>query len=583
MMTVSGGELLVELLKNCGIEYIFCSPGTEWTPVWEALLKRQERGDASLKYINCRDETLAVSMAQGYAEVTGKLPAVLLHASVGALHGALAIRNAYAARVPMMIISGETYEHRGDEEVRAQGWHWLGLLSDIGGPSALFRSYIKWGNPVKSRDSLVDSVLRGCQIALTAPMGPVYLSIPTEILLKFYKEEPITRPPRNIAVTELNIGDVQKAARQLIQSKKPVIIAEHAGKRPGVVRKLTELAELISIPVFEAPLPYAANFPKDNPLYMGYDTAEALKQADTVMVVGGLTPWYPPSAGPGDDTKIIMIDEAPLHERLPYWGYRADLTISADIGKTLESLVNMIRSDTGGQKQAASTSKVRLESWRAKHDTMVADWEEEALAGKENRPINPGWFLHTARKTLPDDAIILDETLTHTRSVHQYLASPDCYIKSAYGGLGVGMGEAAGVKLANPDRPVILVVGDGSFNYNPVLAALGLYQEYNLPVFIIIMNNGGYRAMKWAHRMRHPEGTAVSRNQFLGTDITPAPDYVKVAEAFSAYGEKLEDPGDIEAALNRGLGQIGQGKTTLLDVILEETAPFMMGRRPTES
>ena len=577
-MTVSGGELLVELLKNCGIEYFFCSPGTEWTPVWEALVQYQERGDSSLKYINCRDETLAVSMAMGYAETTGKLPVVLLHASVGPLHGAIAIRNAYTARVPMIIISGETYEHRGDGEVGAQGWHWLGLLSDIGGPSALIRSYIKWGNPVKSRDSLVDSVLRGCQIALTAPKGPVYLSIPAEILLNSHQEEPVPEPSRLITITEPHTSDVQEAVRQLVNSKQPVIIAEHAGKIPGVVRKLTELAELLSIPVFEAPLPYAANFPKDNPLYMGYDTAEALKQADTVLVVGGLTPWYPPSAGPGDNARIIMIDEAPLHERLPYWGYRVDLTISADIGKTLESLVNIIRSDTAGQEQAASGNRDRLENWRAKHDAMVAAWEEEALAGREKRPINPGWFLHVARKTFPDNAIILDETLTHTRSVHQYLASPDCYIKSAYGGLGVGMGEAAGVKLANPDRPVILVVGDGSFNYNPVLAALGCYQEYNLPVFIIIMNNGGYLAMKWAHRMRHPEGSAVSRNQFLGTDISPAPDYVKVAEAFSAYGEKLEAPEDIEAALNRGLEQIGQGKTALLDVILEEIMPFGRNR-----
>ena len=578
MMTVSGGALLVELLKNCGIEYVFCSPGTEWTPVWEALLQRQERGDFSLKYVNCRDETLAVSMAQGYTEVTGKLPAVLLHASVGALHGAVAIRNAYVARVPMIIISGETYEHRGDEEVSAQGWHWLGLLSDIGGPSALFRNYIKWGNPVKSRDSLVDCVLRGCQIALTAPMGPVYLSIPTEILLKSQQEEPEIRPSRLITVTEPHTSDVQEAARQLVRSKQPVIIAEHAGKKPGVVQKLTELAELLSIPVFEASLPYAANFPKDNPLYMGYDTTEALKQADTVLVVGGLTPWYPPSDGPGDGAKIIMIDEAPLHERLPYWGYRVDLTISADIGKTLESLVNMIRSNTTGQKQVVSTNRKRLESWRAKHDTMIAAWEEEALAGKENSPIDPKWFLHTARKTFPDNAIILDETLSHTRSVHQYLATPECYIKSAYGGLGVGMGEAAGVKLANPDRPVILFVGDGSFNYNPVLAALGLYQEYNLPVFIIIMNNGGYLVMKWAHRMRYPQGSAVSRNRFFGTDISPAPDYVKVAEAFDAYGEKLETPGDIEAALNRGLDQIGQGKTALLDVILEESLPFGRNR-----
>lgn len=576
-MTVSGGELLVELLENCAVEYLFCSPGTEWTPVWEALLKRQERGDYSLKYINCRDETLAVSMAMGYSEVTGKLPAVLLHASVGALHGALAIRNAYVARVPILIISGETYDHHGDEDVRAQGWHWLGLLSDIGGPTALFRNYIKWGNSVKSRDSLVDSMKRGCQIALTTPKGPVYLSIPVEILLKHQRDEQVSRLSRSTTETEPPVGDIREASRILSQSKQPVIIAEHAGKQPGVVRKLTELAELLNIPVFEASLPYAANFPKEHPLYMGYDTSEALKRADTVVVVGGLTPWYPPAAGPGDEARIIMIDEVSSHERLPYWGYHADLNISGDISKTLESLINVIKSDANRLKQAAPAISNRLENWRTKHDTIMAVWEDEALAGRESEPINPSWFLHVARKVIPDNAIILDETLSHSRTVHQYLAIPECYIKSAYGGLGVSMGEAAGLKLANQDRTVILVVGDGSFNYNPVLAALGVYQEYNLPIFIIIMNNGGYQVMKWAHRMRYPQSQAVSRNRFLGTDIMPAPDYVKVAEAFGAYGEKLEAPENIEAALKRGLEQVEKGRTALLDVILEETLPFRRG------
>ena len=397
-------------------------------------------------------------------------------------------------------------------------------------------------------------------------------------MLKLYKEDTLAPPPQLATVTEPPTSDVKEAARLLVGSKQPVIIAEHAGKKPGVVKRLTELAELLSIPVFEARMPYAANFPKENLLYMGSDTTEALKLADTVMVVGGLTPWYPPSDGPGDDTRIIMIDEAPLHERLPYWGYRTDMIISADIGKTLEAMVSIIRSETEGKEGVASTNKERLENWRAKHDAVIASQEQEALAGKERKPINPGWFLYVARKTFQDDAIILNETLSHSNSVHQYIATPDCYIKSAYGGLGIGMGEAAGVKLANPDRPVILVVGDGSFNYNPVLAALGCYQEYNLPVFIIIMNNGGYLVMKWAQKIRYPRGAAVNQNRFLGTDITPAPDYVKVAEAFGAYGEKLEDPGEIEAALKRGLEQIAQGKTALLDVILEEILPPQRGK-----
>jgi thiamine pyrophosphate-dependent acetolactate synthase large subunit-like protein len=579
-MALTGGELLLELFEACGIEYIFCSPGTEWTPVWEGLLKRHGRGDTGLKYINCRHETLAISMAMGYAETTGRLPAVLLHASVGALSGGMAMRNACAARVPMIIFSGETYEHYGDEEVRAQGWHWLGLLSDMGGPPALVENYVKWSNAVKSRDGLIDSVSRGCQIAMTAPRGPAFLSIPTEILQRSRAEAKIARPYPVTAVTSPRASDLLEVARLLIRSKQPIIIAENAGKKPGAVEKLTELAELLSIPVFEASLPYTSNFSRNHPLYQGHDTSEALKQADTVFVVSGITPWYPPSAGPGNDARVIMLDEAPLQERLPFWGYRADLSIAADIGPTLAALADNVRAEIRRQKQSTSVYKERLEHWRAKHDRLMAQSEKDALAGQENKPIATRWFCHTARKALPADAIILDETLTHTRFVHQYLAEPGCYIKSAYGGLGVGMGEALGVKLARPDRPVILMVGDGAFNYNPVLAGLGLSQEYQLPVFIIICDNGGYMAMKFGYHRLYPQGSAVNQGKYLGVDIAPAPDYAKVAEAFGAYGERLEEPGEIEAALKRGLEQIARGKTALLDVVLENTFPMMPERRP---
>lgn len=127
-MAISGGELLLNIFEACGVEYVFCSPGTEWTPVWEALLNRRDKGDNSLKYINCRHEILAVTAAEGYAEVTGRLSAVLLHSSVGPLMGAMAMRNASSARAPVLIFSGETYRHYDDAGVKAQGWQWLGML-----------------------------------------------------------------------------------------------------------------------------------------------------------------------------------------------------------------------------------------------------------------------------------------------------------------------------------------------------------------------------------------------------------------------------------------------------------------------
>jgi acetolactate synthase-1/2/3 large subunit len=561
---VTGGELLVELLEGFGVEYIFCSPGTEWAPVWEALAKRQALGRDTLRYINCRHEMLAVSMAMGYAECTGKLPAVLLHSGLGALHGSMALRNAYFAKAPMIVFSGETYEHAGDREISPPGWHWLGLLSDIGGPSSLVRGYVKWSNSVKSKDGLVDLVSRGCRIAQTTPQGPVFLSVSLELLIRSYAECRVPRPHKVDTVYGPSREVLEQAAGQLVESKSPIIVSEYAGKQPRAVEKLVELAELLAIPVFEGSHPVRSNFPRDNPLYMGFDSADALKHADTVLVVGGSAPWYPPLAC-NEQTTVMLLDDDPLHANLPHWGYPVDLTLSADFEQGLSALTDCIRARLG---RGERVSQDRLALWAARHERLVKGWEAEAAAEREKRPISAKWFFREARRALPGNTMILDETITYTRLIHQYMSEPGCYIKSGYGCLGVGVGEAIGVKLALPDRPVVLLVGDGAFSYNPALAGLGLCQEYGVPILIAVMNNGGYMGMKHAHDRLYPDGYAASSKAYLGVDIAPAPAYAKLAAAFDAYGEKVERPADIAATLNRGLEEMEEGRAVLLDVIL---------------
>jgi acetolactate synthase-1/2/3 large subunit len=564
---VTGGELLAELLERHGVEYIFCSPGTEWAPVWEALARRRAEGNEVLRYINCRHEMLAVSMAMGYAECTGRLPAVLLHSGIGTLHGSMALRNAYFAKAPMIVFSGETYEHTGDTEVRAQGGHWLGFLSDVGGPSSFVRGYVKWSNSVRHKDGLVDVVSRGCHMACTTPQGPVFLSVPPELLIRSYEE---CRIPRPTTPTDTMPGcgpeSLERAALALIAAQRPIIISEYAGKKAGAIERLIELAEMLAIPVFEGAFPVRSNFPKKHPLYMGFDSAEALRIADVVCVVGGSAPWYPPLAC-NEEVRVILLDDDTLHPNLPHWGYPVDMTLTADIEQGLASLTNRVRSlfpaAPGGDSHAQ-----RLEESRARHEGLVKGWEMEARDGQKKIPISPEWFLSEVRRICPDNAMIVDETITHMRLVHRYLAEPSHYIKSGYGCLGVGVGEAIGVKLAHPDRPVVLLTGDGAFNYNPVLAGLGLCQEYHMPILIVVMNNGGYMGMKRIHDLLYPEGYAARANAYFGVDIVPAPEYALLAAAFGAYGEKIERPEDIEAALRRGLAEMERGKAVILDVIL---------------
>jgi acetolactate synthase-1/2/3 large subunit len=565
-MTVTGGELLLDLFENYGLEYIFCSPGTEWAPVWEGLLKRQGLGNENLKYVNCRHEALAVSMAQGYAEATGRMAAVLLHSGVGTLNGAMAIRTAYFARTPMLIISGETYEHSGDTEVAPQGFHWLGLLSDVGGPSSLVKGYVKWSNSIHSREGMVDAVYRGIQIARSPAAGPSFITVSPEMLSRKFPDRRIIKPHPVAICTELPLQGMEEAAQLLIEAQRPVILTEYAGRQRGAVNKLVELAELLSIPVFEF-FPFAGNFPRNHPLYMGYDASQELQEADTIFIAGSTLPWYPPSACLRDNVKIILLDDDSLHEHIPHWGYGIDLSLTADIERGLTALVDTIKGRLG-QKASGPLHRSRFESWHAKHEKMLKDWQAETLAEKDSSPLSAKWFFNQARDILPLNSMIVDETIRHTRFVHRYLAEPSSYFRPTYGGLGVGFGEAIGVKLANPDRPVVLVIGDGAFSYNPVLAGLGLCQEYKLPVLIMVMNNGGYIAMKMGHNRLYPQGWAVTHQTYLGVDIKPAPDYVKLAEAFGAAGQKIEQPEDIEPALSRALKQLDSGKAVLLDVVV---------------
>ena len=434
----------------------------------------------------------------------------------------------------------------------------------------MVNGYVKWKNTVKSRDTLFDSLYRGCQIARTPPRGPVFLSIPTELLEMKIAAPKMAKPPRMTAITRSpRSSDMEIAAEQLIESKQPMIITERAGKEPEAVNSLVELAELLSIPVFECTIPLYANFPRNHPLYMGNNAIEALQEADMVFIVGATTPWYPPSRFPHKDMKIIVLDDTPLHERIPFWGYQNHLSLGTDIGQGLASLVDIIRRKARNQKRKGSLSKKRLNHWQVKHNQMLEQWKAEAVDEKNKKPISSKWFFQSASKVLPANAMILDETIRHSSLIHQYLAEPNHYIKAGYGGLGVGLGEAAGVRLALFDRPVIYVVGDGSFHYNPVLAGLGFCQEYQFPLFIILLNNGGYMAMKFEYDVRYPKGWAASHDAYLGVGIDPAPDYIKLAAGFDAYGERLEEPGDIDGALERALEHIENGRTALLEVRID--------------
>jgi len=563
---LTGAEAFLQVLGRMGIEYIFASPGSEWAPVWESLAKPRSQDEAVPRYLSSRHEEIAVGMASGYAKATGKLPAVMIHTTVGSLHAAMALRGALHEQIPMVVFAGESIAF-GDDESPDPGAQWLRHLADIGGPARLVDRCVKWSMGVNTKAILPSTVQRACQLAMVSPRGPVFVSLPMEFLFDTMttnapEASGFPRPP------VANLGGIDELARMLAEAENPIIITEEAGRSVGAVKALVEVAEHLGMPVVETWSTTYVNFPRTHPLHGGVDPKAYLRDADLVLLVGAVEPWHPPSAGPRAGVKVVALDENPLRSDLPYWGYQVDLCLTGEVESSLTQLLERLRTriPRGDRARAA-----RAERWHKRHVERKQAWKEEALALKARKPIDTRWVAHELNQVLPPDAMVVEETITHRMALHRYLdhLGPGTFFCGANGGLGTGLGTALGVKAAAPERPVLALIGDGSFNYNPVLAAFGAAQEFGMPILIVLFNNHGYLSQKAGLPKYYPEGWAMRTKIFVGTSIAPAPGYAAVARAFDGYGERVEEPGQVRPALERGLKEVAAGRVALIDVWLE--------------
>jgi acetolactate synthase-1/2/3 large subunit len=559
---------MLDILRNYQVEYLFASPGSEWPPLWEQLAQQKALGQPGPQYVNTRHENLAIGMAMGYAKVTGRLPAVLLHTTVGTLHGAMALRAAYHEQVPMLVCAGESvgFGEGGGDYV---GFQWQRFLADRGGPARMADPYVKWSFGVNTKVVLPGSVHRACQLAMASPKGPVFLSIPFEYMV----EETISTAPASYTLPtqpQADMRSLEEVARLLTESHNPIIITEYAGQQIEGLEKLVELAELVGAPVVEAQAPGFVNFPRTHPLHGGYEARPYLKEADLIVLLAAVGPWYPPSAGPGPTTKVVVIDDNPLRADAPYWGYPADMCVASEVVSALSGLVELVKERTARHEAFIQQRQQRIERWSARNQQRRQTWREEALALSKRTLIDTRWLCHEINQVLPTDAIVVQETITSHSAILRHLESlqPGGYVSGLSGGLGLGMGIALGVKCAAPDKLVMTLIGDGSFNYNPVLAAFGCSQEHRLPTLTVLFNNQSYLSMKLGTQQLYPQGWALKTDTFYGSPITPRPDYAALARAFAGHGEIVEDPSQIRPALLRAVEAVQGGRAALVDVVL---------------
>jgi acetolactate synthase-1/2/3 large subunit len=561
---IDGGEAVLEAFRHLGVDYILSSPGSEWAPVWEALARQKANDTPGPTYIDCWHETLAVGMAIGYTLVTGKPQPVLLHAGAGLLQGSMAVHAAYIAQLPMLVMSGEALSYGENPQVDP-GSQWYRNLSVVGGPDGLVKPFVKWSSRITSSHTLYETIVRAMEMSARIPRGPVFLNLPVETMLQDWTppehERRAPPPPKR----HTPAADIEDVAKLLVAAENPFLTTETAGRDPEAFAALVALAERLALPVIESRGSVCMNFPKDHALYQGFNVGPFMKDADLALVVSSRAPWYPPRNRPRK-AKIVSVDEDPLRSYMVYQNLQADLYLEGDLAATLRALDAAV--------QSLGYDKAKVEARRAKyaaaHEKAAAQRKAAEAEAAKKPGIHPLTLCAALSAALPTDTIYVDETITHSSLLQEYMPwnQPHSYFY-VQGGLGQGLGVALGVKLANRNKPVALMIGDGSLLYNPIIQGLAAAAQNKLPLLIVVFNNRKYASMKANHLRYYPDGIAVATKNFHGVEIDP-PDFAKLTIHFGGLGKTIDNPRDLAAALREGLAAVAGGETAIINVMLTQ-------------
>lgn len=556
-----GGEAILEAIRNLNVDYVISSPGSEWPSLWEALARQKRDGVPGPTYLDCGHETIAVTMASAYTKITGRMQAVLLHAGAGLLQGSMSVGAARAMEVPMLVMSGEALGY-GESEFDP-GSQWYRNLGVVGGPQRLMEPLVKWSQQAPSPETLYESVVRTGEMAQRQPKGPTYLCIPMETMLHDWRRPEMLRKTPPAPKSQPTQADIDKVAGLIARAKFPVISVENIGPCREAFDALVELADLMAIPVVEAQGAFFGNFPKSHDLYLGTKIEPFLKQMDLALLVESRAPWYPPSNVP-KGAEIVAIGESPLKGYMVYQVLNAGHYLEGDAGVTLRLLSAALR--TLDLDKAAIAE--RRAHWAAEHQKRVArlQAEEEKAAGLDT--ITVPLLVKTLRDVMPSDAVYVDETIVHAGSIRDHVRwdDPVTFFR-APSGLGQGLGYALGVKLAMPERPLVMTIGDGTFMYNPVVPALAFADEHAMPMLIVIVNNAKYAAMQFYHDVFYPQGASATQQDYYGVNIK-GPKYEEAIRMVGGYAAEVSKPAELTSAVQEALKALKAGKSAILNVIM---------------
>jgi acetolactate synthase-1/2/3 large subunit len=562
-------EAYVRALMAQGVDCLFMNPGTDTIPIQEALSKLEQLGQPVPRTVLCLFELVALAAAHGYYQATGRPQAVLVHVDVGTQNLGGMLHNAQRGRAAVLISAGRT-PYTTDASLRGTRDTYIHWLQEQFDQHGIVRNFVKWDYELRRPEQMGEAIARAFQIAASDPPGPVYLTLPREVLMTEVADVRLPTlaqtPPARLGAGDPDV--LHDIAVRLVQSERPVVLTSTTGRTKQGFEALVRLAELLALPIVERR--ERTNFPTTHRLHQGFVPGPFVETADLILVLDSDVPYIPTQVTPRADATIIQIDLDPVKERIPLWSFPLTLAVRADSARALE----VIASDAA--ELLTDEIKTRIETRRtelmARHNDRRTTRKAAALATREARTISTEWLGYCLGQFQRDaaDCIIVDESLTSHAAVWNHLDTdePGTMFGSGGSSLGWGLGAALGIKLARPDRPVVLVVGDGSFVFGEPLAALWASQMNQAPLLVVIFNNGCYNANKAPLISAYPQGYSVQGKHFIGTDLLPSPRYDLLAAVVGAVGERIENPAQVLPALHRALDYVRSGRSVVLDVIL---------------
>ncbi|MEA2937853.1 MAG: acetolactate synthase large subunit [Alphaproteobacteria bacterium] len=555
-------EAYLTRLAERGIDYVFANAGTDFAPIVEALSRNAGNGKFP-RFLTVPHENLAMAMAHGYYRTCGKPAAVMVHVTVGTANAICGLMNAARDNIPVLLAAGRTpITETGHIASRNRSIHWGQESFDQGG---MVREFVKWDYELRQGQPVEAVVDRALDIAMTEPRGPVYLTLPREVLANpaSHARRDTVRPLGAVSPEPARAA-IEEAASLIAKAEFPLIVTSSIGRDPAAIDELSKLAEEFSIPVVQSEA-RDYNMPSSHPMNLGFEAGTRIKKADVIIVLDSVIPWIPGTGGPGRSTKIVTISSDPLTARYPFKEIEADLLIAGDPRAALrllrEALGGMAKAKNGtadGRRKTVATARDEAKAKRAKLIETV----------KDQSPVHLAWVAHCINQLKSEDAIVVSElgvpqsalNLTRPRSFMGGLLS---------GGLGFGLGAALGAKLAAPEREVIATVGDGSYMFGNPLPYHYVGRAENLSTLTIVTNNMMWGAVRQSTLDVYPDGRAAKANAMPLTELKPSPDFEKVVETCGGYGEKVETAAALMPALERAFDKVRSGTPATLNVMTQ--------------